>query len=49
MFHQYLFNIFNTRVVCGDKRQNPLVTFFFCVSADCLEAKLTSDKDLDII
>ena len=27
-FHQYLFNIFNSRVVCGEKRQNPLVTFF---------------------
>ena len=28
-----------------DRRQYPLVTFFVCASAVCLEAKLTAERD----
>ena len=48
MFHQYLFKIFNCRMVRRDKRKQPRsrdLFFFFCASADCLEAKVTPDRD----
>ena len=35
--------------VVRSKRQNPLVNLFFCVKADGLEAKLTSESDLSMV
>lgn len=47
--HQYLFKIFNCRVVGSDIRQNVLFGLFFCVGGDCPEAKLTFDTHLSMV
>ena len=48
VFYQDLFKFLYRRVVCSDKSSLSAVFCFCCCRADCLESKVSSDRDFSI-